>query len=39
MKKLLLAAVAAAGALLVFRKVQRDKAEQELWSEATDSLE
>ena len=39
MKKLLLAAVAAAGGLLVFRKVQRDKAEQELWSEATDSLE
>jgi hypothetical protein len=38
-KKLLLAAVAAAAGLLVFRKVQRDKAEQELWSEATDSLE
>jgi hypothetical protein len=37
-KKLVLAAIAALGALAVWRKVQRDKAEQDLWREATDSV-
>jgi hypothetical protein len=36
-KKLLVAAAAAAGAM-AWRKVQRDKAEQDLWAEATDSV-
>ena len=37
MKKLLVLAAAAAG-LLAWRKVQADKAEQDLWAEATDTV-
>ena len=35
MKKLLLLAVVAAGAFAVWRKVQADRAELDLWTEAT----
>jgi hypothetical protein len=34
-KKLLLLAVVAAGAFVVWRKVQADRAELDLWTEAT----
>ncbi|NGN63911.1 hypothetical protein G5C51_08335 [Streptomyces sp. A7024] len=37
-KKLLLIALAAVGGLLVYRQVQADRAEQDLWTEATDSV-
>ena len=37
MKKLLLLAAAAVG-LAAWRKVQADKAEQDLWAEATDTV-
>ena len=37
MKKLLLLGAAAAG-LVAWRKVQADKAEQDLWAEATDPV-
>jgi hypothetical protein len=33
-KKLLILAVAAAAGYVVYRKVQQDKAEQDLWNEA-----
>lgn len=38
MKKLLLVTLAAIGGLLVYRQIQADKAEQDLWTEATDSV-
>jgi hypothetical protein len=38
MKKLLLVALIAAGGFLVYRQVQADKAEQDLWTEATDPV-
>jgi hypothetical protein len=38
MKKLLLVALVAAGGYLVYRQVQADKAEQDLWTEATDPV-
>ncbi|WP_233521550.1 DLW-39 family protein [Streptomyces triticagri] len=38
MKKLLLVALAAVGGLLVYRQIQADRAEQDLWTEATDSV-
>jgi hypothetical protein len=38
MKKLLVLALAGASAFAVWRKVEADKAEQNLWAEATDSL-
>jgi hypothetical protein len=38
MKKLLLVALVAAGGFLVYRQVQADKAEQDLWTEATDPV-
>ena len=38
MKKLLLLALVAAGGFLVYRQVQADKAEQDLWTEATDQV-
>ncbi|MGP3967837.1 DLW-39 family protein [Streptomyces sp. 6N223] len=38
MKKLLLLALAVIGGLLVYRQIQADKAEQDLWTEATDSV-
>ena len=38
MKKLLAVAVAAAGAFAVWRKMEADKAEQDLWAEATDKV-
>ncbi|MBL1066109.1 hypothetical protein JK356_05365 [Streptomyces sp. 7-21] len=37
-KKLLLVALAAIGGLLVYRQIQADKAEQDLWTEETDSV-
>lgn len=37
-KKLVLMALAAAGAALAARKLQESKAEQALWAEATDKL-
>ncbi|MBW1598839.1 hypothetical protein HPT28_17745 [Streptomyces sp. JJ38] len=37
-KKLLLFALAAIGGLLVYRQIQADRAEQDLWTEATDSV-
>ncbi|MZD57542.1 hypothetical protein GTX07_27575 [Streptomyces sp. SID5606] len=37
-KKLLLVALAAIGGLLVYRQIQADRAEQDLWTEATDSV-
>jgi hypothetical protein len=39
MKKLLLLALAAAGALFAKKKMDEGKAEQALWAEATDSVE
>lgn len=38
MKKLLLLTLVAAGGFLVYRQVQADKAEQDLWTEATDPV-
>ncbi|WP_235536053.1 DLW-39 family protein [Nocardioides sp. Root190] len=38
MKKLILAALAAAGAIVAGKKLQQSKAEQALWAEATDKL-
>ena len=38
-KKLLVLAVAAAGAFAVWRKVSNDKAEQDLWNEAVSDLD
>jgi len=38
MKKLLLLAAAGAGAFALWRKVEADKAEQNLWAEATDTV-
>jgi hypothetical protein len=38
MKKLLLLVLAGAGAFAVWRKLESDKAEQELWAQATDSV-
>jgi hypothetical protein len=37
-KKLLMLAVAGAGAFAVWRKIEADKAEQDLWAEATDDV-
>jgi hypothetical protein len=38
MKKLVLAALAAAAAVVASRKVQASRQEQALWAEATDSV-
>lgn len=38
MKKLLLIAIAAAGAVLAKKKYDEGKAEQALWAEATDNV-
>lgn len=38
MKKLLLIALAAVAGLFVYRQIQADRAEQDLWTEATDSV-
>lgn len=38
MKKLLVVALAAAGALFAKRKIDEGKAEQALWAEATDAV-
>ena len=38
MKRLLLAAAAAAGGVVAWRKVNRSRAEQALWAEATDPV-
>ena len=38
MKKLLAVALAGAGAFAVWRKMEADKAEQDLWAEATDRV-
>jgi hypothetical protein len=38
MKKLLLVALVAVGGFLVYRQIQADKAEQDLWTEATDPV-
>jgi hypothetical protein len=38
MKKLILVALAAVGGLLVYRQIQADRAEQDLWTEATDAV-
>lgn len=38
MKKLLLVALVAVGGLLVYRQVQADKAEHDLWIDATDPV-
>ncbi len=38
MKKLVLAALAAVGAVVASKKLQQSKAEQALWAEATDKL-
>ena len=37
-KKLLVVAIVAAGAILVQKKVRDQRAEQELWAEATDDV-
>ena len=39
MKKLLLLALAAAGAVVAKKKLDEGKAEQALWAEATDTVE
>lgn len=39
MKKILLLALAAAGAVLAKRKLEESKAEQALWAEATDTVD
>ncbi|NUS12994.1 MAG: hypothetical protein HOY69_16605 [Streptomyces sp.] len=38
MKKFLLVALAAVAGLFVYRQIQADRAEQDLWTEATDSV-
>ena len=38
MKKLVLLAIAAAGAVLAKRKIDEGKADQALWAEATDAV-
>ena len=38
MKKLVVVGLAALGAVLVWRKTKADTAEQDLWAEATDSV-
>lgn len=38
-KAVLLGALAAIGGFLAFRKVQSDRAEQDLWTEATDPVQ
>ncbi|GAB3120075.1 hypothetical protein GCM10027160_35420 [Streptomyces calidiresistens] len=38
MKKLLLVALVAAGGILVYRQIQQGKAEQDLWTDATDPV-
>lgn len=38
LKKLLLVALAAVGGFLVYRQFQSDRAEQDLWTEATDPV-
>ena len=38
MKKLLLLAIVCAGAFAIWRKMESDKAEQDLWAQATDSV-
>ena len=38
MKKLMLAALAAAGGALAFKKIKGSKNEQDLWAEATDPV-
>ena len=38
MKRLMMALVAGAGALVVWRKLHADQAEQDLWAEATDRV-
>ncbi|MCI0686710.1 MAG: DLW-39 family protein [Sporichthyaceae bacterium] len=38
MKRLMLLILAAVGGFLVYRQVQAGKAEQDLWAEATDSI-
>ena len=38
MKKLLLVALVAVGGFLAYRQVEADKAEQDLWTEATDPV-
>jgi hypothetical protein len=37
-KKLLLVVLAALGGYFVYRQVQADRAEQDLWTEATDAV-
>ena len=39
MKKILLLALAAAGAVFAKRKLEESKAEQALWAEATDNVD
>ncbi len=39
MKKLLLLAMAAAGAIVAKKKIEEGKAEQALWAEATDTVD
>ncbi len=38
MKKLLVLLLAAVGGFLVYRQVQSNRAEQDLWTEATDTV-
>lgn len=37
-KKLLLAALVALGGWLIYKRIQADKEEQNLWAEATDTV-
>ena len=39
MKKLIVLAIAAGAGYLIFRKIQQDRAEQDLWNEAVADLE
>jgi hypothetical protein len=39
MKKILLLAIAAAGAVFAKKKLEESKAEQALWAEATDNVD
>ncbi len=39
MKKILLVAIAAAGAVLARRKIEQGKQEQALWQQATDTVD
>ncbi|WP_198532835.1 DLW-39 family protein [Carbonactinospora thermoautotrophica] len=38
MKKLFLIALAAVGGFLIYRQIQADRAEQDLWTAATDPV-